>query len=59
MSCALVSEPSLFAESIRNLTLCIEYCLAGIAPGMESLVDKKEASFVEATAETVKRAESV
>lgn len=36
-----------------------EYTLAGIAHGMETLVDKKEASFVEATAAAVKRAESI
>jgi hypothetical protein len=33
-----------------------EYCLAGIAPGMENLVDKKEESFKEAKVATAARA---
>ena len=33
-----------------------EYCLAGLVPGMEGLVDKKAESFLEATAAAIKRA---
>jgi FMN-dependent NADH-azoreductase len=33
-----------------------EFCMAGVAPGMENLVDKKEESFKEAKAATTARA---
>ena len=36
-----------------------EYTLAGVVPGMEGLVDKKEASFVAAKAAAVERAAAI
>jgi hypothetical protein len=47
------------AEAEDVVIITTEYTLAGIAPGMEELVGKKEESFTEATAAVIKRAESI
>jgi hypothetical protein len=41
-------------EAIRT-----EYCLAGVAPGMEALIEKKERSFADSKVAANNRAKSV